>query len=331
MSDVNTKLTALANEVRDLSGITEALSIDAMTTNISDANDEVSTQADLIDQIMSTVNELPTANSGDSYKYILHGSYTLSRNPTYDGSLLLEPIEIAFESGKASSYFPKSVDYMTCADIEKIYIDSDKIEIHPIIKNIYAINYYYVTPGVWGNGNYDFLNESYRIINIEKPVEVSKNVYELFMSLLRTDEYPMQPYEVGYSDGYNAGWRDCEEELGGAGGDMLIEYTPLLVYNESGAPISLNGGFEPVIPLRGGRILFAAACSTDTFSSIYFYAVNWTDFENNEYEVLELLTPIEAGYSGHNGEFMISGYINFDYDPPQAGLLITSLPLEMEG
>lgn len=52
---VHSKMTALADEVRELSGSTEALSIDAMTTNISDANDEVNTQVDLISQITAAL------------------------------------------------------------------------------------------------------------------------------------------------------------------------------------------------------------------------------------------------------------------------------------
>ena len=51
MSNVNSKMTALADEVRELSGATEALSIDEMTTNVGEANDEVDTQMSLIAQL----------------------------------------------------------------------------------------------------------------------------------------------------------------------------------------------------------------------------------------------------------------------------------------
>ena len=242
MSTINSKMTALADEVRELSGSIEPLSIDAMTTNIGNANDEVSTQADLINQIMTTVNELPTASSDSSHKYILHGSYTLSRNPTYDDFLLSGPIEIAFEYGMASSYFPEG-EYMACATITKLYMDYyNRIEVHPTsIEGVdYGINYYDATIGAWLNSYYDFSDESYRIINIEKPIEVSKNVYELFMSLLRTDENTRQPYNVGYSTGYNIGWRACEEELG-EGSEVFGTLSSLYVLNTLDCEVTING------------------------------------------------------------------------------------------
>lgn len=52
---VYSKMTALADEIRELSGTTEALSIDAMTTNVSEANDEVNTQVDLIAQLSAAL------------------------------------------------------------------------------------------------------------------------------------------------------------------------------------------------------------------------------------------------------------------------------------
>jgi hypothetical protein len=62
---VNSKMTALADEIRELSGATEALSIDAMTTNVSDANDEVNNQTDLIAQIKGVIDTLPEAGNGN--------------------------------------------------------------------------------------------------------------------------------------------------------------------------------------------------------------------------------------------------------------------------
>lgn len=59
---VNQKMTALADEVRELSGTTAAKSIDTMTSDISNANTEVSTQSDLLDQVLDAANSLPDAN-----------------------------------------------------------------------------------------------------------------------------------------------------------------------------------------------------------------------------------------------------------------------------
>lgn len=54
-------LTALADEVRELSGTTGKMSVGDMTSNLGDANAEVGSQADLIAQIKSAVDNLPEA------------------------------------------------------------------------------------------------------------------------------------------------------------------------------------------------------------------------------------------------------------------------------
>ena len=48
---VNSKMTALADEIRELSGSNNPLGIAAMTTNIADSNTEIETQMDLIAQL----------------------------------------------------------------------------------------------------------------------------------------------------------------------------------------------------------------------------------------------------------------------------------------
>lgn len=65
MATVNEKMTALADEIRELSGITSQLSIDAMTDKVDEANAEVNSQANLITQIKNVVDSLPNAGSGE--------------------------------------------------------------------------------------------------------------------------------------------------------------------------------------------------------------------------------------------------------------------------
>lgn len=61
---VNSKMTELADEVRELSGSTNKMSIDAMTNSLGETNAEVGNQADLIAQIKSAVDNLPEASGG---------------------------------------------------------------------------------------------------------------------------------------------------------------------------------------------------------------------------------------------------------------------------
>lgn len=55
MSTVGTKMTAIADEIRTLSGTTDPMGLDAMATNVSEANTEISDQADLIAQLASAL------------------------------------------------------------------------------------------------------------------------------------------------------------------------------------------------------------------------------------------------------------------------------------
>ena len=61
---VNEKMTALADEIRELSGTTAKKGIDAMISDIDTANTEISGQTDLLAQILAKVNRLPEAGGG---------------------------------------------------------------------------------------------------------------------------------------------------------------------------------------------------------------------------------------------------------------------------
>ena len=52
---VNSKLTAIADEIRELSGATESMGLDAMAGNLGEANDEVASQEDLIADIVAAL------------------------------------------------------------------------------------------------------------------------------------------------------------------------------------------------------------------------------------------------------------------------------------
>lgn len=60
---VNSKMTALADEIRILSGTTDPMGLDAMTEHISDANDEVDAQVELLAQAVSVLEGKAGVNS----------------------------------------------------------------------------------------------------------------------------------------------------------------------------------------------------------------------------------------------------------------------------
>lgn len=55
MATVNEKMTAIADELRELSGQTGKLTLDAMASAGADANNEVITQEDLIAQLANAL------------------------------------------------------------------------------------------------------------------------------------------------------------------------------------------------------------------------------------------------------------------------------------
>lgn len=61
---VNSKMTALADEIRTLSGTTTQIGIDAMTTHVQNANDEVESQTALLEQAIAALEG--KASAGDA-------------------------------------------------------------------------------------------------------------------------------------------------------------------------------------------------------------------------------------------------------------------------
>ena len=81
MATVNEKMGALANEIRELSGTTSIKTIDNMTNDVAQANEEILDQAELINQIYSALEnkagssgvQLPTLTTPASASDILSG------------------------------------------------------------------------------------------------------------------------------------------------------------------------------------------------------------------------------------------------------------------
>lgn len=65
---LNEKMTALADEVRELSGTTTSKSLDAMASDLHTANEDINTQAELIDEIAALV-ATKAAGSGAEVTY----------------------------------------------------------------------------------------------------------------------------------------------------------------------------------------------------------------------------------------------------------------------
>ena len=90
---VNSKMTALADEIRILSGTEDTMGLDAMKTNVNQANSNVETEADLIAQIQTALESKAAGSGGTSVETC---------------SLIVE--------GATSDYYPVNIAYMTVDD-----------------------------------------------------------------------------------------------------------------------------------------------------------------------------------------------------------------------
>ena len=112
----NTKLTAIANNIRTINGGTGALSLDAMASNLDDVIVEIDTQTDLIAQIQAALEESETelgpavcylnttitgatADSYINFTSYVNGNYIVNRAPVYYLS----------NSATTQSYYAKNV------------------------------------------------------------------------------------------------------------------------------------------------------------------------------------------------------------------------------
>lgn len=107
---VNTKLTNLANEIREISGTTTKKSLDVMTSDISAANDLIDEQETLLNDLRDIVDTLPEPISGVEYHPDDNGNGGLSIDRSFnniefniDNRISLTGYTTVFASGDVDS------------------------------------------------------------------------------------------------------------------------------------------------------------------------------------------------------------------------------------
>jgi hypothetical protein len=175
------KLTAIANRIRTLLGVTDTMSLDVMASNLDTAQAEVDTQHDLISQIAAVLARKAAG-------IVPEGNKTITENGTYDvfsfANAIVDVSTLpAGVSKLAAGTFTPSVGYQTGGFLVEhglgttpnfcfLYSDAGIVEpfmiyaqltlkkeletsldkVHPWVRTNYYLNYQCVTDGGYVGG-----------------------------------------------------------------------------------------------------------------------------------------------------------------------------------
>lgn len=112
---VNSKMTAIADKIRVLSGTEEAMGLDGMNSNLSEANNEVDSQANLISQIANILDgKVGGAGLPTQEKYV-----SITENGT---------VEVVPDNGHTLSSVTVVVNVEGSSDEENLYDQYQRVE-----------------------------------------------------------------------------------------------------------------------------------------------------------------------------------------------------------
>ena len=141
-------LTGLADEIRVLSGATTPISTEEMTSSVADANDEVSAQASLIDEISALLDGKSVPGSGSSAAVDTCSVRFVSQdyecvfiyNTISEGAISTQVLTTATDTvienvvcGSSLTVYKPNVYYFLVSGLSTIYIsDSDTHYIYAV-------------------------------------------------------------------------------------------------------------------------------------------------------------------------------------------------------
>ena len=113
---INSKMTALADEIRELSGTTTPKSIDAMTSDVDAANTEIAEQTELLEQIVNALEgKVAGSGSGGSNMAVIQ-PLEVTKNGTYTAPAMVDgysPVIVNVAGSGSASYDTCTVQILT--------------------------------------------------------------------------------------------------------------------------------------------------------------------------------------------------------------------------
>lgn len=119
MNELNEKMTAIANEIRELNGGTEKLGLDAMATNVSEGNAEITLQSELLELAIA---ELEGKVDPELYNRGYAAGYEEGNGEGYDRGYAA-----GYEEGNGEGY-NRGCSALVAGGINKLDISTEHIQ-----------------------------------------------------------------------------------------------------------------------------------------------------------------------------------------------------------
>lgn len=189
---VNSKMTAIADEIRELSGTTEAMGLDAMASNVSEVNAEVNSQTELLTQAVLALNG-KTSGGGGTTGLSVQADWNQTDETAPD--FIKNKPEVG---GGASSWNELTDKPVVTVGSDTLTWDGNTEGLESLEGMLFRVSDAIVTAADYANGVvYTYEGKQYEILNI---IESGLNDNMAFGVAMTADSMQMGVYFIPYDN-----------------------------------------------------------------------------------------------------------------------------------